>query len=117
MSTEPTITIKQYATIFVTLLVLLFITVGLAYIDVHGHMRDVLTFVGFTIAGVKGVLIVLYFMHVKLNTRLTWIFASAAFVWLGIMMALTLNDYLTRDDIPFYKPMPEVVHPTAYEPK
>jgi caa(3)-type oxidase subunit IV len=35
-------------------------------------------------------------MHVKLGTRLTWIFASAAFVWLAIFLVFTFGDYLSR---------------------
>jgi hypothetical protein len=49
------------------------------------------------IAVVKAVLVILYFMHVKDGTRLTWVFSGAAFVWLAIMFGLTLNDYVTRD--------------------
>ena len=77
---EATIPVKTYLVVFAGLLALLFITVGLAFIPTHGHehLRDLLTFVGFTIAGVKGVMIILWFMHVKLGTRLTWVFSAAA---------------------------------------
>ena len=54
------------------------------------------------IAVVKAVVVILYFMHVRWSSRLTWVFASAAFVWLAIMLVFTLADYLTRGwlDIP-----------------
>jgi len=48
------------------------------------------------IAGAKAVLVILYFMHVRYGTRLTWVFAGAGFYFLGILFFLTLNDVLTR---------------------
>jgi cytochrome c oxidase subunit 4 len=93
---QEVVSIKLYFVIFITLLVLLFATVLLALIPVSGAWRDVLTYIGFSIAAAKGVLIVLYFMHVKFSSRLTWLFASAAFAWLGIMLVITFDDYWTR---------------------
>jgi cytochrome c oxidase subunit 4 len=48
------------------------------------------------IAVVKAVLVILYFMHVRYSSRLTWLFAAAGFVWLGIMFVLLMSDYLSR---------------------
>ena len=48
------------------------------------------------IATVKAVMIVLYFMHVKYSQRLIWLVAGAGFFWFGILVSLTLSDYLTR---------------------
>src|SRR5213082_811333 len=104
MSESATVPVRTYFVVFVLLLIALFTTVGLAFIPTHGHehWRDLLTFVGFSIAGFKAILIILWFMHVKLSTPLTWIFASAAFVWLIIMFGLTLSDYTTRDKLRGY---------------
>ncbi len=52
--------------------------------------------VALTIAVCKATLVVLYFMHVRYSSRLTWVFVSAGLFWLIIMVALTLSDYLTR---------------------
>jgi len=52
--------------------------------------------VALTIAVIKATLVVLYFMHVRWSSRLTWVFVCAGFFWLAIMVALTLSDYLTR---------------------
>jgi cytochrome c oxidase subunit 4 len=41
-------------------------------------------------------LVVLFFMHVKYSTRLTWVVVAASVFWLGILLALTMGDYLTR---------------------
>ena len=32
------------------------------------------------------------------SSRLTWLFVAAGFIWLLIMLDLTLADYLTRED-------------------
>jgi caa(3)-type oxidase subunit IV len=50
-----------------------------------------------TIAIVKMLLVILYFMHVRQSKQLLWVFVIAGFVWLLIMIDLTLSDYLTRN--------------------
>lgn len=101
-STHANEGIRTYLMVYAALLVLLFTTVGLAYLPTGNHhaMRDLLTTAGFLIAGAKAVLIILWFMHVKGGSRLTWVFSSAAFAWLVIMFALSLNDYLARNELP-----------------
>jgi cytochrome c oxidase subunit IV len=39
---------------------------------------------------------VLFFMHVRWSSRLTWVVASSGFVWLLIMFGLTMADYMSR---------------------
>ena len=92
---SPTI----YVVVLLGLMALLVLTVIAASIDLdaHFHRRYVNLGVALAIAIAKAVLIILFFMHVKYSSRLVWAFASAAFVWLGIMMTLSLSDYLTRD--------------------
>jgi cytochrome c oxidase subunit 4 len=41
-------------------------------------------------------IVILYFMHLRYSSRLTWVVAGAGFFWLFILMALTMSDYLTR---------------------
>lgn len=55
--------------------------------------------VALIIAAVKGSLIILFFMHARYSSHLTWMVIGAALLWLGILFSLTLSDYLTR--IPF----------------
>jgi cytochrome c oxidase subunit IV len=91
-----------YLTIVVLLMALLVVTVIAAFIDVDQFTRNHHlgtgwnTGIAMTIAIVKGLLIVLFFMHVKYSTKLTWVFASAGFIWLVIMFVLTFTDYATR---------------------
>jgi cytochrome c oxidase subunit 4 len=58
--------------------------------------------VAMTIAVAKAVLIVLFFMHLLYSHRLMMVVSVAAFLWLAIMLALTLSDYRSRGwlDIP-----------------
>ena len=48
------------------------------------------------VAVTKALLVILFFMHVKYNTRLTWLVVIGGFFWLGILLVMTLGDYLTR---------------------
>ena len=82
--------------VWVSLVVLLGLTVALAYL----HLGWFNPFIAVSIAVIKAVIIVLYFMHVRYSPRLVWVFAAAGVFWLGIMFALTLSDYLTRGYLP-----------------
>ncbi|HNQ15653.1 MAG TPA: cytochrome C oxidase subunit IV family protein [Pyrinomonadaceae bacterium] len=54
------------------------------------------TLVALAIAFTKMTFVVLFFMHVRWQTRLVWISAVAGFFWMAIMFAYTMQDYLTR---------------------
>jgi cytochrome c oxidase subunit 4 len=84
--------VRTNVVVFVILLVLLFATVGAAYLPLGPWHFPV----AMTIAVTKAVLIVLFFMHLLHSHRLTLVVSLAAFLWLGIMIALTLSDYLSR---------------------
>lgn len=100
MHQQPTPTFL--AMIFAALLALLAATVGLAFVDVARfapglHLPLVLAL---GVAGLKAILIVLYFMHARGGPARVAMFAVAGFVWLGILAALTFADYVTRHDSP-----------------
>ena len=83
---------KRYYVIYVALLVLLLLTVAVAYMDLGPFALAT----AIAIATIKAALVILYFMHVAESTPLTWVFATGGFFWLGILLALTFSDYLTR---------------------
>jgi cytochrome c oxidase subunit IV len=90
--TQHVMPVRTNIAVFVALLVLLVLTVGAAELPLGGwHVP-----VAMTIATIKAALIALFFMHVLYSHRLTMVISVASFLWLGIMVALTLNDYLTR---------------------
>ena len=49
------------------------------------------------IAVLKATLVVLFFMHVKYSSRLTWAVVLGSVFRLGILLTLTLGDYVTRN--------------------
>ena len=83
---------STYYAIFMALMVLTAITVAVAFINL-GSMNFP---VAIAIAITKATLVVLFFMHVKYGTRLTKLAIIAALYWFGILLTLTLSDYLTR---------------------
>src|SRR5512140_2734885 len=83
---------RTYVLIYVILLVCTYLTWQVAFFDL-GAMNTV---AALTIAVFKAVLVVLFFMHVKYGTRLTWVVIASGLFWLAIMLALTFGDYLTR---------------------
>ncbi|HEV3163039.1 MAG TPA: cytochrome C oxidase subunit IV family protein [Isosphaeraceae bacterium] len=89
---QHTVPLRTNLVIFSTLVVLLMVTIGAAYTDL-GPLNTV---VAIAIAVCKALLIMLYFMHLRFSNRLTWVFAGAAFLWLGILIALSMSDFLTR---------------------
>lgn len=90
---EHGMTKKKYWVIFAWLMILLFLTVFVAYMRINPTLAII---VAMTIAIVKATLVVLYFMHVRFNSKLTWVFVTSGFVWLLIMIGITMTDYATR---------------------
>ena len=83
---------SMYYGVFGALIVGTALTVLVAFYDL-GVFNNIVMLL---IASVKALLVVLFFMHVRWSTRLTWVVAAAGFVWLIIMFGLTMTDYLTR---------------------
>ena len=89
---EPMPTRKIYLVIWGTLMALLFLTWGVSRLNLGPF--NLVAALGIAIA--KMVLVILFFMHVRYSSRVTWVFAAAGFIWFLIMLDLTLSDYLTR---------------------
>ncbi len=89
---EHIVPTRTYYLIFAALMVCTYLTWQVAYFDL-GPLN---TIAALAIAVFKAVLVVLFFMHVKYSTRLTWIVVVSGVFWLGILLALTFGDYLTR---------------------
>jgi len=89
---EHIASVKDYLTVYAILMVLLVATVVAAFVDL-GPLNFPFSM---AIAVVKAVFIILIFMHVKHNEPLVRVFAVAAFLWLAILIGLSLADYFTR---------------------
>ena len=83
---------RVYYLIFAILMVCTALTVGIAFVDL-GPLNIV---AALAIAVFKATLVVLFFMHVKYSTRLTWAVVVGSVFWLAILIVLTMGDYLTR---------------------
>jgi cytochrome c oxidase subunit 4 len=88
---------STYFVIFLLLMAGTAMTVAIAFVDL-GPLNAV---AALTIASAKATLVVLYFMHVRYSTRLTWVVVVGSLFWLGILLVLTLSDYLTRGWLTF----------------
>ena len=93
---HPVVPVRTYVIIWATLICCTFLTYGVALIDL-GPWNIVIAMM---IAFFKMSLVVLFFMHVKQENNLTRLFVAGGFVWLLILLALTLNDYLSRNWLP-----------------
>jgi cytochrome c oxidase subunit 4 len=83
---------STYYTVCILLAVLLFATVAAAQVDLDAWNVPI----ALAIAMVKAALIMLFFMHVRYATPLVKLFAAGGFLWLAILLTLTMADYLTR---------------------
>ena len=83
---------RVYYQTFAALLVLLAVTIAVAQIDLGPWNFPAAA----AIATIKGLLILLFFMHVRYSPPLTRLFAGASFFWIGILLGLTYSDYATR---------------------
>ncbi|HVH26251.1 MAG TPA: cytochrome C oxidase subunit IV family protein [Vicinamibacterales bacterium] len=92
MMSEHILPKRLYYTVFGLLMLCTYLTVQAAFIDL-GVLNTV---VALAIAVFKATIVVLFFMHVKYSTRLTWAVVLGSIFWLGILIVLTLSDYLTR---------------------
>jgi cytochrome c oxidase subunit 4 len=84
---------STYVAIFGALMLGTALTVVAAFIDLPANLNFP---VALGIAIIKATLVVLFFMHVKYASRMTKLIVGVAFFFLGIMLTLTLTDYLSR---------------------
>jgi cytochrome c oxidase subunit IV len=86
------ITPLTYSLVFATLLVGTAITVGAAYVDL-GIFNPI---VALGIACTKAVIVILFFMHVKYQTKLIKMTVGAGFFTFLVLITMTLTDYMSR---------------------
>ncbi len=84
--------VRTYLTVFVALMVLVAVTVSASFINLG--IASVIIALG--IATVKVGLIMLYFMHLRYGSKITWVFAGLGFFGLVIMILIAMGDYVAR---------------------
>ena len=72
------------------------LTVAAAKVDM-GALNNI---VMLAIACTKASLVILFFMHVRWSSRLTWVVAMAGFFWLLILFGIGMSDYMSRGWVP-----------------
>jgi len=93
MSKEHTVSLGTYLLIGTTLLVLTVATTLIAFVNLGPFNAAV----ALTIATIKALLVILFFMHVKYTSeKMTGAVVVAGFFFLAILLALSMSDYLTR---------------------
>jgi len=88
--------IKTYTIVFLSLLALTLATTVVATIDL-GALNVVMALF---IAVVKMMLVALFFMHLRHSTILTKVVVGGGMLWLGILLVLSLSDFVTRGWLP-----------------
>jgi cytochrome c oxidase subunit IV len=94
---EHIVPIRIYLIVFVVLMGLTAVTIFISYHDL-GSLNNV---VALTIAVTKATLVILYFMHVRYSSSLTKLVAAGSFLWLVILLSLTMTDYISRGWLSF----------------
>lgn len=89
----PVVPVSTYLKVAACLGVLLGVTVGAVQFDLGLYNTPL----AMTIAIVKAGLIVAFFMNLRYGSPLLRVFAAGGFLWLTILMILTLADVLTRN--------------------
>ena len=82
----------QYGLVFATLLVGTGLTVIAAYFDM-GPLNPI---IALAIACFKAVIVILFFMHVKFQSRLIKMTVSAGFFTFLVLITMTMSDYISR---------------------
>lgn len=106
--------LTTYFTVFLALMVLTAVTVGVAYVHIPAAAA-----VAVAIASLKATIVVLFFMHVRYETKMIRLSAVSGIVFLAILLIITMSEVLTRSPQPAIDPLqPQVTQapPAAPSP-
>jgi cytochrome c oxidase subunit 4 len=92
MSEHAHPTIRTFVTVWAALLLLTALTVFVSTLEL-GPFNAI---VALTIATIKALLVLLFFMELRYSTALTKVAVVAAVFFFFLLAGLTLSDYLTR---------------------
>jgi len=87
---------KTYIIVWAALMVMTAITVYVSYIN-FGMLNIVIALV---VASIKASIVALYFMHLKIEDSITWVFALFPLTLLALLIAMTMTDMFTRTVVP-----------------
>ena len=87
---------SMYYMVFGALILGTILTVAAAKVDM-GALNNI---VMLAIACTKASLVILFFMHVRWSSRLTWVVAMSGFFWLLILFGIGMSDFMSRGWVP-----------------
>ena len=87
--------VKTYALVFAGLIAATVATTAVAFVDLGAFS----VVAALTIAVCKMLLVALFFMHVRHSDKLTRLVLVGGLLWLGILIFMTLSDFVTRGDV------------------
>ena len=82
----------QYTMVFGTLLLFTLLTVGAAFVD----MKWANPVIALGIACFKAVIVILFFMHAKYQSRLIKMTIASGFFVFLVLIVMTMSDYISR---------------------
>jgi cytochrome c oxidase subunit IV len=85
-----------YVVTCVALVLLTLLNIGLAMVDLRGWN----TVVGLLVAATQAVLSAMFLMHLRWTRPVTRLVGIIGLLWLGILIAGTMDDLLTRGWLP-----------------
>lgn len=87
---------KTYIIVWIILMILTAITVYVSYI--HFGVFNIVVAMG--VASIKASIVALYFMHLKFEDSITWVFALFPLSLLALLIGMTILDTFTRVVVP-----------------
>ncbi len=96
MNDGPSAPQMLYVVVWLALLGLLLVNLGTAYLPL-GRLNGLLNL---AVALFMAALVMMYSMHLRDSGVLIRITAAAGFVFLAILIGLSLTDFLTRTNVP-----------------
>lgn len=83
-----------YLAVFAALMILLVLTVVVSFFHLGNTINPI---IAMTIAIIKAALVIIFFMHVRHQAHLVWVFAGGSFFFLAILLYFVMSDAMTRD--------------------
>ena len=96
MSEEHGPSLGAYIGVFLALMALTGLTVAVAYMDLGALAAPV----ALAIAAVKATLVITIFMHVRYESRLIKLYAVSGFVFVAILLVITMGEHSGREPQP-----------------
>jgi len=89
---EHTTPYKTYVFVWIVLMILTILTVEVS----RHHFGDLNIVIAMAIASIKAGVVALWFMHLKHEDSITWVFALYPLFLLGLLIGLTSVDVFNR---------------------